>query len=800
MAFEKKPSSNTDRGKVRSAEELETYGVWVKSGPQDMSADFGDDAVPFDHPGFDMGFGGMGAPGAGREAPDIAFDSFDDGSFVADGFADGNFAPGPFENDNFAQGNFPPGGVGSSHQDEVSAQLLLRIADELSSIRADLDTLKKDFAEIRSEGGPDEIEPIEEIEAWGGTGFFTGEDDGKIALTDNEMDDILASSGFNDVRNDFTPDEDNEFASLRDADEAALKELSRQNEATGVGSLIDEDETEGSGIDFGMDLDDSSPFGDIDEGDEADIQDRLTELETDNIFDTDLDFLNEGVPRASNLDIIEETDIFEAFSDDLPSPDTLDDMDELRDLRMHGVNPLTPPPEDSSYLEEDPFIASDSGDEEVFDGEDAESVFDAGIGEDGFDFDAFAEKAQPNDGVVLLSEVSYEVSYTEELSPVGDMLSLDDEGESFDDELALGNELSLDDLSSLDGMSSMGMGMEDDELGIGDEVFLGDPLSRDEELLLLDDSSSEDDELSLDDDLSPIDGLFLDDDGLSLGDDELSLGEGISMGDDDELTFDGEISMDEEISLDGEPSSDGEIILPSWLLSPETTEADDSPVMEDVPSLNDEFTTDEEISTEDETLFGGEIPDDEVSSEFSMEDMEGAMEAADGLPEFPQDLPDSSPDELMLDDESTLDEPILDDDISLDLDGFDDGFEIDDLDSEDSNIIRVIPEGFKTGAEETLISFDDDLEAIAEEDEEEEAPSPPPKDKPEGKPKTRAEKMDAVDANPDISPNLKKDLKNVLSYMDQLLESLPEDKIEEFAKSEHFDTYRKLFKELGLVQ
>jgi hypothetical protein len=35
--------------------------------------------------------------------------------------------------------------------------------------------------------------------------------------------------------------------------------------------------------------------------------------------------------------------------------------------------------------------------------------------------------------------------------------------------------------------------------------------------------------------------------------------------------------------------------------------------------------------------------------------------------------------------------------------------------------------------------------------------------------------------------------------MDQLLESLPEDKIEEFAKSEYYETYKKLFEELGLV-
>lgn len=46
---------------------------------------------------------------------------------------------------------------------------------------------------------------------------------------------------------------------------------------------------------------------------------------------------------------------------------------------------------------------------------------------------------------------------------------------------------------------------------------------------------------------------------------------------------------------------------------------------------------------------------------------------------------------------------------------------------------------------------------------------------------------------------LKGEIKGVLSYLDKLLESLPEDKIEEFARSEYFDTYKKLFEELGLV-
>ncbi|MBR6078683.1 MAG: hypothetical protein IKP60_00815 [Treponema sp.] len=49
-----------------------------------------------------------------------------------------------------------------------------------------------------------------------------------------------------------------------------------------------------------------------------------------------------------------------------------------------------------------------------------------------------------------------------------------------------------------------------------------------------------------------------------------------------------------------------------------------------------------------------------------------------------------------------------------------------------------------------------------------------------------------------IPEEMKQEIKSVLAYMDQLLESLPEDKIAEFAQSEQFSTYKKLFNELGL--
>lgn len=71
-----------------------------------------------------------------------------------------------------------------------------------------------------------------------------------------------------------------------------------------------------------------------------------------------------------------------------------------------------------------------------------------------------------------------------------------------------------------------------------------------------------------------------------------------------------------------------------------------------------------------------------------------------------------------------------------------------------------------------------------------EAPTPPRK-------ASLAEPATAGAVDP--TEKLKSDIRSVLSYLDRLLESLPEEKIEEFAHSEHFDTYKKLFEELGLV-
>jgi hypothetical protein len=85
--------------------------------------------------------------------------------------------------------------------------------------------------------------------------------------------------------------------------------------------------------------------------------------------------------------------------------------------------------------------------------------------------------------------------------------------------------------------------------------------------------------------------------------------------------------------------------------------------------------------------------------------------------------------------------------------------------------------------EPILPTFEDDFAAAAEiPDLESPSVSPPP----------------AGPLNQEIAPTLAKDIKAVLTYIDELLENLPEEKIVEFAKSDKYETYKKVFGELGI--
>ena len=275
----------------------------------------------------------------------------------------------------------------------------------------------------------------------------------------------------------------------------------------------------------------------------------------------------------------------------------------------------------------------------------------------------------------------------------------------------------------------------------------------------------------------------------------------------------------EELSLEEEPILE-DLALEEEEPGLEELSLEEEPGLEDV-ALEEEEPVLEELALEEEPI----LEDLALEEEPGLEDL--ALEEEEPI------LEDISLEELSLDEEepaeSLLDRDSLntedieefsleDDTLSLD-DGLADNADelevLDELETEDigieelaseeleteileeetpseemnmSDFLSPMPEALISESEEELLPEEDlDFleadEALEDLDEAEEVSSI----------------SDSGDSSGPIPSVMKEELKTVLSYMDQLLEALPDDKIEEFARSEHYDTYKKLFKELGLV-
>ncbi|MCL1818506.1 MAG: hypothetical protein FWG35_06210 [Spirochaetaceae bacterium] len=197
-------------------------------------------------------------------------------------------------------------------------------------------------------------------------------------------------------------------------------------------------------------------------------------------------------------------------------------------------------------------------------------------------------------------------------------------------------------------------------------------------------------------------------------------------------------------------------------------------------SMEEESGGDDDFSTED-------IPSEDISSED--------ISSADETPGIAETIPLTTPEEQAIIEE-----------YNRELDNF--GSE--ELPKEISETIGG--EEIPATEEDDEVEFDldslkeDGEQTIEESAEEEEAPVfeedldeiEVPAKAPAPVPRPKAEAALSTHDGLGMSSSVRDEIKSVLKYMDQLLESLPEDKIQEFAQSEHFDVYRKLFEDLGL--
>ncbi|MDR3122608.1 MAG: hypothetical protein LBU16_02365 [Treponema sp.] len=442
MATLKNPSIYDDRSTIGSADELDEYGVWVKIEPQELSdadtghfpdfdADFGPEIFPDETIEDDAAFEDFAYSGDGEDAnfddiealrQDIesapTTEAIDD---TAAGFAldESAFGEPALDESVFAESALDESPLGESALDEsaldesaldesafgepaldesafaepaldesafgepafaapvldepdvvepaiaepvaapadLSIQLLMKIADELSAIKNELSVLKGELSTIRSENPPPSAGGTEDA------GFFDEEDDDKIALTGDELNNILHTADFTEetgfdtgdsLTDDFAPPEETEAA-----DRPFPSDDGEEIIHDGLGKPLQAASQED---------DDSSPAA-------APLEAYSDAAETEIIYD--------GLGRPLNRTISEDDDIGSA----LDATFELEDSGDLKALQENGVEPMTPTPEDTSYLDEDP-LAEESIDlsDAVIDEPDlSEGIMDAPLEEPSLD-------------------------------------------------------------------------------------------------------------------------------------------------------------------------------------------------------------------------------------------------------------------------------------------------------------------------------------------------------------------------------------------------------------------------------
>ena len=412
MAGKKDPSIYDERTSIGSADDLDEYGVWVKSKPQDLSnsvpeieelPDFDDVAIDdMEMPDFDASLNSdleMEEKTA-VSSKDLEFEEIPENSDLPEGLA-----PTSIDGDGFTEvsmsdflnssadsksmesidfGNLdssvpemeildssesgapssdsaPPSvnvasSVSVSQEKDLSTQLLQRIADELSSIKKEISSLKSELSVVRGE--------IKTTESADSKGFFDEEDDEKIALTGDELDNILNTANF--------------------------------TEETGSG------ETE---VSFGS---------------EAQSSDQPAEEMVEINFDEDVSELG-GAAKVEDEVKFSGTDDFDIALD--LSPEAGMGSPELDTLRKEGAMPITEAPDDTSYLEDDLLASPDLAVIDEFD-----NSFDQPnepLTEETFDEETFGETVDLSGAIIDEPDLSTNITENPVSEPALDNISID---------------------------------------------------------------------------------------------------------------------------------------------------------------------------------------------------------------------------------------------------------------------------------------------------------------------------------------------------------------------------------------
>ncbi len=819
-------------------DELTSYGVFVKAGPEDvyeaqeedslsdldeeeesLLADLQEEEIMLEEDGLlDLDDDSEGLESFGSDDPDFSAVNNDS----VDLAADQDFSVDASESEEPEISLDDEELIGIADLDEESSEddsdeLEMTLDDELdiedleSSSEADNDSL--DIADSSDEddlGDLGDLSDLEEEialsleEEEDGDTIYLEEDDLKLELDDHEDDLVL--EGDEELEEDIViPGLDDELEDI------TIPELDDEI------SVLDDD-TPSDGDDFELDIEDLD-------------DDTVSIKQSSEPDDEDLSPSDEASPGA--LESMDELD-------DLQDEDLLEDIS--IDEFMDKTAPENGDEDDSPLDSEDSFLELDDQQDALSTELPAEDLdIDIDLDEDILGLDSNEEDVDLDDSslpgaeedVVSLDDMP-DTDYSEELDELGSDDELEAatpaENEGFDDVAAFSDSLSDSDDGDNGSMVDEALQLSDRESenilhsieselsSIKSELTdLREELRRmragGESPAIQSAPTSANDQETATEDISQ---------GYSH---EESEGDGVDAG-----GFFSSDDDDETIALTGDELDN---ILNTAEFTEEAGESSinpdedlsDSPAFEDAGG-DDSQLTEISVDTAEDPFKGSE---DEIQAMADLdieEELQGIddlsddeddiqLYTGDDLEEMELELPELADSDDVVDGEA---EPLESDEVEIEDEILDlnEGEELDLSDDDESILIQ------ETGADEdeleeiTLDEIDDDIhpteDLSAEEEEllgagfEEEAPALDLSS--EGD--VEEIDLDSHDASPvqlspdesqsreALSSDIKSEIKAVLTYMDSLLENLPEEKIEEFAQSEHFATYQKLFEELGL--
>jgi hypothetical protein len=479
--------------------------------------------------------------------------------------------------------------------------------------------------------------------------------------------------------------------------------------------------------------------------DEDDDTIALTGDELDNILNT-ADFTVEPPEDLTTPDILDEADVF--GNPELPDGNGASEADwleESQDLL----------PEDGSYLPTEP---AETTEDEDF-SEPLEPGIEAIEGSESLDL-GFEGENEPSP-LDLVPEINVITESPEDTSYLDGEASELSEGFELDAIPLEEVPLMEPDLTELD------LGSEiDDAIAAesAEDLPFMESADVDEGELILE---ADDGELILDEEPDTITGQMASEDAF-----ETSEREQIKSGDDD---FDSILELDEAddeivLSIDGDEQQDA-FDNADFIQSMDEVEEVEPLSMD---PFEDETISELELHKEGPRQSDGSWssePEDILELEESMETDTQASLVSELVPEPIEDF----------------------ESMDFESEGLLGSQEVEDLGGEDLDVLEEIEELSEVEEIDTG-SMVDDLEMVEEE---------LPAEEPEATPTTGISEdpdVPAIQESAEVVPDkLKQDVKSVLLYLDQLLASLPEEKIEEFASSEYYDTYKKLFEDLGLL-